>query len=857
MTLQPGTRLGPYEILAPLGAGGMGEVYRARDERLRRDVAVKVLPASYSADPDRLRRFEQEAQAAGALNHPNITAVHDLGSHDGSPYIVTELLEGETLRARLAGGALPVRKALDYARQAAAGLAAAHDKGIVHRDLKPENLFVTNDGRVKILDFGLAKLTQRDDRPDQTDLPTATAGTEPGVVMGTLGYMSPEQVKGKPADARSDIFAFGAILYEMLSGQRAFHRDSAAETMSAILREEPPDLSTTNKNVQPGLDRIVRHCMEKSPEERFHSAHDLAFDLGALTGESASGSRAMAAAPSESLVRRRIPVAIAAIVAVAALVGGALGGHFLLRGTSAPPRYTRLTFRRGLVQSARFGPDGQTIVYGAAWEASPFEVFTTRVGGRESRPLGFGPADVLAVSKDGQLAISLNRRFRLGWETTGTLAQVPLEGGAPREILEGVQEADWGPDGKSLLVVRDVGGRSRLEFPIGKVLYESRGWISNARFSPRGDRIAFVDHPQRGDNVGPLCAIDLAGKKTTLAAGATGVAWSPDGSEVWASGGSSLFAVSRPGAVRLLSRVPGAVWLLDVSRTGRVLLAQDNIRREIVGLPPGESKERNLSWFDWSFPDDLSSDGRTLLFDESNRQTEAGYEIYVRKTDRSPAVMIGEGKGVALSPDGRWALSILRPFGKQQLVLLPMGAGQSRALPQDTIRYPGVGAWLPGGDGVLLAGNEEGHGLRLYVRDIRGGPARPVTPEGIEPGFTNMALSPDGKLVAAVSADGKAFLYPIDGGEPRPIPGISEGERPIKWSGATGLFVGSRQDVLPAKIYRIDLSSGKREIWKELSPLDPAGVFSIDPVLLTPDGKAYVYSYRRMLSELYLVEGVK
>ncbi|HYV41588.1 MAG TPA: serine/threonine-protein kinase, partial [Thermoanaerobaculia bacterium] len=273
MSLSSGTRLGPYEILAPLGAGGMGEVYRARDDRLKREVAVKVLPASFSNDPERLRRFEQEAQAAGGLNHPNILAIHDIGTLEGAPYIVSELLEGETLRERLSSGALPVRKAIDYAVQIAHGLAAAHEKGIVHRDLKPENLFVTRDGRVKILDFGLAKLTQPESGARElTELPTAAAATEPGVVLGTLGYMSPEQVRGKPADARSDIFAFGAILYEALSGKRAFHGESAADTMSAILTKEPPDLSETNRTIAPGLERLVRHCLEKNPEERFHSA---------------------------------------------------------------------------------------------------------------------------------------------------------------------------------------------------------------------------------------------------------------------------------------------------------------------------------------------------------------------------------------------------------------------------------------------------------------------------------------------------------------------------------------------------------------------------------------------------------
>src|SRR6266508_1652278 len=283
MTLSSGARLGPYEILAPLGAGGMGEVWRAKDPRLGREVAIKVLPASFSQDADRLRRFEQEARAAGVLNHPNIAAVYDTGTHEGAPFVVSELLEGETLRDRLAGGALPQRKTIDYALQVAHGLAAAHEKGIVHRDLKPENLFVTKDGRVKILDFGLAKLVHPEERGPLTEIPTATARTEPGVVLGTLGYMSPEQVRGQPADVRSDIFAFGAIIYEMLSGQRAFSGASAADTMSAILMKEPPELSLTNRAISPGLDRIVRHCLEKNSEQRFHSAHDLAFDLEALS----------------------------------------------------------------------------------------------------------------------------------------------------------------------------------------------------------------------------------------------------------------------------------------------------------------------------------------------------------------------------------------------------------------------------------------------------------------------------------------------------------------------------------------------------------------------------------------------
>src|SRR6266496_3281022 len=303
MSIVLGTRLGRYEIRSKVGEGGMGEVYLARDEKLNRDVAIKVLPATFSQDAERLRRFEQEAQATSALNHPNILAVYDVGTHDGAPYVVSELLEGETLRQRTGGATLAQRRVIDFALQIAHGLAAAHDKGIVHRDLKPENLFLTKDGRVKILDFGLAKLKQAESGgPEETNLHTGTLGTEPGVVLGTMGYMSPEQVRGKPADYRSDIFAFGAILYEMLSGHRAFHGDTAADTMSAILTKEPPDLSATNRDIHPGLDRIVRHCLEKNPEERFHSAHDLAFDLEALSGISGP---AAAVAPSRARLRRR------------------------------------------------------------------------------------------------------------------------------------------------------------------------------------------------------------------------------------------------------------------------------------------------------------------------------------------------------------------------------------------------------------------------------------------------------------------------------------------------------------------------------------------------------------------------
>src|SRR3984885_5141839 len=402
MALTSGTRLGPYEIQSPLGAGGMGEVYRAHDARLNRSVAIKILPASFAADPDRLQRFAAESRATAALNHPNILSLYDIGEdgfggHQAAPYVVSELLEGETLRDRLREGALPSRKAIDYARQIASGLAAAHDKGIVHRDLKPENLFITNDGRAKILDFGLAKLT-RPEADASGEAPTQQIATDAGTVMGTVGYMAPEQVRGKPADSRSDIFAFGAILYEMLSGKRAFHGESPVETMSAILKEDPPDLAETNRNVSPVLERIVRHCLEKNPAERFQSARDVAFNLEALTDASTSRT-GVQALPEERKRRRWMLPVLAGLLVLASWAGIYRMAH---RATGSNPTFHEITFRNGTIWDARFAPDGQTIIYGAAWDGLPQEMFSTRFDSSDSRSMGLSSSQILSISAKGE-----------------------------------------------------------------------------------------------------------------------------------------------------------------------------------------------------------------------------------------------------------------------------------------------------------------------------------------------------------------------------------------------------------------------------------------------------------------------
>jgi Tol biopolymer transport system component len=838
----------------------MGEVYRARDQRLKREVAIKVLPASFSQDADRLRRFEQEAQAAGGLNHPNITAVYDLGTHGGAPYIVTELLEGETLRSRLSAGALSVRKAIDYAIQIAKGLAAAHERGIVHRDLKPENLFLTKDGRVKILDFGLAKLKPEKEK-GQTDLQTISA-TEPGVVLGTMGYMSPEQVRGKPTDRRSDIFAFGAILYEMLSGQRAFRGDTAADTITAILSKEPPDLTQTNKEIHPGLERIVRHCLEKNPEERFESARDVAFDLEALSSVSAP-TGAVAAVPAPSRRGWLAPAFVAAAVALAVgLTAGYLAGKRI--GRVPPPSFQQLTFRRGELYSARFAPDGQTVIYAAAWDGKPVEIFATRTDRPESRVFGLVGADVAAISKTGEMLVSLNRHAEEAFVRSGTLAEVGVSGGvAPRELLTDVLWADWSPSGSDLAVVRDLGGKSRLEFPAGHVLYQTVGWLSHPRISPDGNLVAFLEHPLRRDDGGTVCVVDRAEKKQTLTgsfSSEAGLAWSADGREIWftatkVGGNRALNAVSLSGKERLIARVTQSLTLQDVAKDGRVLASHDSIRIGVQGRGVGEEKERELAWLDWSVVFDVTPDGKTILFSETGEGSGPAYSTFIRGTDGSAPVRLGDGVGLALSPDRAWALAITARAVRPQLVLYPTGAGEKRVLGTGNLAVETAGGFLPDGKRIVFTASEPGHGTRLFLIDLPDGRPRAFTPEGYR--TFSQGISPDGRLVVVVGPDRRRYLYPLEGGEPTPLPGLSFDETPAQWS-ADGryLYVYRRRDV-PAKVWKLEIATGKRELWKEVMPADGAGIATVAPVIPTPDGRAYVYSYFRTLSDLYVVEGLK
>jgi len=856
MALRPGTKLGPYEIQSSIGAGGMGEVYRARDSRLGRDVAIKVLPTSFSADPDRLQRFAQECRATAALNHPNILSIFDIGEDHAAPYVVSELLEGETVRDRLREGPLTSRKAIDYARQIASGLAAAHEKGITHRDLKPENLFITTDGRVKILDFGLAKLT-RPEVDDSGDAPTQQIATDAGTVLGTVGYMAPEQVRGKPADPRSDIFAFGAILYEMLSGKRAFHGDSPVDTMSAILKEDPPDLAETNRNISSALERIVRHCLEKNPAERFQSARDLAFNLEALTDVSTSTRGGIKALPLEEEKKSRwlLPV-LAAVLVVASWAGI----YIFARGRAVKnPTFHEITFRNGTIWDARFAPDGQTIVYGANWEGNPAELFTTRFDGTDSRPVGLPSAQILSISSKGEMAINLGAAPYTAFTTRGTLARVPLVGGAPREVLDSVEWADWGPDGESFAVIRPVPGGNHLEYPIGNTIYSPIAWVSHVRFSPNGQYLAIADHIPSGDD-GRIVIVDRKGNRKASSSFYTsvqGLAWSPNGKEVWFSavpGGAarSLYALDFSGKERLIYRAPGGVTIHDISRSGLVLLTADKTRLGLFALAPGETRERSLSWFDWSLLLDLSADGKTLLFSESGEAMGNSSAIFLRGTDGTGAVRLGEGTFGELSRDGKWAVVEIGQPGK--LMLLPTGAGQSRQLTDDKIDhfFP---HWLPDGKAIFFGANEAGKPPRSYLLDVEtpGAAPKPITPEGVLASFA----TPDGKFLLAGNSKHEHWLFPLDGGSPQKLNLDMQPDEFVTGLIDDGKSVLARTRGLPLKITRIDLASGKRTPFKEIVPSDPAGVQSIVGIRFSADGKSYAYSLGRWLSDLYVVDGLK
>jgi tRNA A-37 threonylcarbamoyl transferase component Bud32 len=820
----------------------MGAVFRARDTRLRREVALKVIHAPL-LKPEFVERFGREARAAAALSHPNILAVFDVSIDTPVPYVVSELLEGESLRTRLDRGPLPYRKALEYGIQTAQALAAAHAKGICHRDVKPGNIFLTAEGRVKLLDFGLAKL-RSPALPDDSDDPTASDLSGHGRAIGTVGYMAPEQVAGGETDQRTDIFALGAVLYEMLTKARAFQRSSAGETLNAVLQEDPQDPLLLNPSLPPAAGAAVRRCLEKAPDERFQSARDLAFHLQQLAQASTTTHPVITAlAPA----RRFFGAA-----ALGALALGAALLFWLTREPPASPTLQQLTFHRGRIGGARFA--GQAIVYSQALGLHP-EVALMLAGSPEARALGYTGADVLAT-RSGEVLLSLRRRFIGGERFVGTLALAPLGGGAPQEVLEDVEDADCEAAGAALAVARTkgFGAGSELQYPVGRVLYRSAGSIHSPRLSRDGRRVAFLEDPAGLGGGGRVVVIERDGKVTLRTREwprARGLTWSAEGNEIWFTAAESranraLRAVDLAGRERLVHEAPGSLVIWDAAADGRVLLTREDEHMAVVGVPPGGASERDLSWFDSAGLASLSADGRMLLFGDR-------FGMYLRPTSGAPALKLGAAAGYPddLSPDG--SLVLATSPSTHELSLIPTGPGQPRPLAVQGLQSFSGSQWFPDGRRILTNARAQGRDARSYVVAVSGGSPRAVTDEGV----WALSISPDGERLAAVSRGRGISLWPTAGGPPRELRGSEPGDRPVSWtSDGSSLWIFRRGEI-PAPIYRLEIGTGMRRLWRTLVPPDAAGIYSIDEFKITPSGHAYFYSYRRTLSELYEVRGLR
>ncbi|HUE85121.1 MAG TPA: protein kinase [Vicinamibacterales bacterium] len=860
MHLTFGARVGHYEVVELLGAGAMGEVYRAHDPKLGRHVAIKLLNVVTALKADDVRRLEREARAASALNHPGIVTIHDTGESAGRFFIVMEFIDGTTLRHFLRRGALPLKRALQIASQLADALAKAHEVGIVHRDLKPENVMVSSDGHVKIVDFGLAKLGEPA-LAGSSNAGEATIGdgSSRGMLLGTVGYMSPEQASGNTADFRSDQFAFGAILYELVTGTRAFQRTTSVETLSMIVTSEPERPLALNPALPVPLVWTIERCLSKDAADRYASTRDLAREI--QTFRDHMGELTAVARPPHAVARRGAVLAAAA-VAVAIGVAAYLAWPSSGSGASAVASglaFTQLTFGRGHVANARFAPDGQTIFYAAGWNGAPLQVFETRPSGPESRPLGPASTSLASISSTGELALILGCRLDWG-NCVGTLARMP-PGGAPREILEDVISADWAPDGESLAAIQLAAGEYQLHFPPGKPLYTTEGRLGYVRFSPHGDRLAFVEHEVVDDETGVLKIIDLQGQATTVSGRwekIRDVVWSPAGGEIWVTASrqgntTSIYAVSLSGEQRVILHAPGAITVLDLAPDRRALIAHGLSRAHIVWSSGTDTRE--LSWLDWSTVADLSSDGKTILFYEWGQAVGRNPEVYLRTIDEADAVRLGDGRALALSPDERWALA-LREMPQPHLVLLPTGAGTSRTLPPEGLTDFYWARWFPDGQRLLVVGAGPDALPASFIQDTATGRLEPVA----EKGMLAVLVSPDGRRLLISDPLAGYLMWPLDGGPPVELEGLDAEDRPVQWS-ADGRFLyvrGAEEPVV--RMYRFEIATGEKDLVTELAPRDPSGVVGVadgrGQLAVTPDGKSYVFTYWTWMRDLFLVEGL-
>jgi eukaryotic-like serine/threonine-protein kinase len=865
MALASGTKLGPYVTQSLLGAGGMGEVYRARDTRLGRDVAIKILAQHLSSQPELKERFDREARAISSLNHPRICTLHDIGHQNGVDFLVMEYLEGESLADRLKKGPLPLKETLKIGMEVCEALEVAHRAGITHRDLKSANIMLTRSG-AKLMDFGLAKSAVAGLDGDRTSAVLLSGAktlsgegplsplTTAGAVIGTIQYMSPEQIEGKPADQRSDLFALGAVLYEMATGKRPFDGKSQISVASAILEKDPEPISTIQPVTPLAFEHVVRACLEKNPEDRFQSARDVRLELKWIAG----GEGQLAAQVTTPVAQKAhsiLPWCVAAILAMVA------GGAVLWASREKPqPRFTNVTFREGALQAARFSRDGQTIVYSGEWEGQPPEVAVARVGSPESRLLGIPSATIASVSTSDELAVFLGCEQVFLIDCRGTLATVSLAGGAPRGLAEHVAYADWNPDGKQLAISVFSGEGARLEFPPGHVLcQQNAGWFGHPRFSPDGSRIAFENHPVIGNDEGALELVDLSGKRTVLVpddVSLEGVAWSPDGKEIWYAGtntggwADTIFAVSLSGKKRSILTMP-YLRLHDIAKDGRILLSHESWRRQLKGFFPGDKIEHTYSWLDDTEATAISDDGRSITFTEAGETfyLENDYMAYYRTTDGSPAALLGAGTA-PISPDGRWLLSTSAKSHKLQLQ--PIGPGESRELPTPGLKSFDHQGWSGDGRQVVYEAQTDQNDWNVYEQRIDGGP-----PALVKAGARNVfpLLSHDGELLALHEEQGGISLYRAGNPQPIAMKGVLESEYPVRFpTGGRSLLVGATSGH-ELVLTLVDLASGHRESWKRV-PIEVQAGGQQFAFTVTPDLKYYAYSSPRYTSDLYIVDNL-
>ncbi len=829
-----------YRLERELGQGGMATVYLAHDLKHGRKVAIKVLRPELAAVIG-AERFLREIQTIANLQHPHILGLIDSGEVNGTAYYVMPYVDGESLRDRLhREKQLPVTEAVRLATEVAAALDYAHRHGVIHRDIKPENILL-HDGAALVADFGIA-------------LAASKAGgsrmTETGMSLGTPTYMSPEQAMGeREITARSDVYALGCVTYEMLIGDPPFTGSTAQAIVAKVMTADPAPLTAQRRSVSPQVEAAVLTALEKLPADRFGTPAAFATALNARSDVPLV--RSVPAGP-----RAPRSVIVAGSLVLVAL--GFLAGRWVA-GRSEPAGLTFLqrSFRDEAIYNARFAPDGKTIVYSSAAETSAPELFVIRPDYPAPTALGLTGTHLLSVSSKGELAVLVRAEFVRHRLFLGTLARVPLAGGAPRELLDSVREGDWSPDGTELAIIHDVSGRDRLEFPIGKVLYEGSGYLSDPRVSPDGRHVAFAEHPFRWDDRGTVKIVDRAGKPTAVTRdfiSIEGLAWLPRGDELlfsaYDNSGYVVRAISLGGRMRVAVTGAGNLTAQDVSRSGQVLLTRDDAPYRLMLRGPGASRELDVSWLDASLAPKLSRDGSLLAFTNGGTDASANYDVMLRKTGGGEVARLGEGESAAFSPDGKWLLAFV-PSTPPRLVLYPTRTGAERRIAIDPFESIGSADWFPDGRSILFCGNRVGEASRCYVQPLAGGAARAVTPAGTGAGF----VSPDGKEVVAFSQSVGQRRYPVAGGSGSEIPGLSFNDQVVRWStDGRALIVGG---VTSRTVDRVDLATGRREPLEALGSESPGGRRRLTFFAMADDPHVYAYVAATYLSEIFTVDGVR